>query len=147
VRTALDDSGAIAGRVVSAGRDHRVGNASAGDRPAAGARRLSYLSRQPQSGSATSRLGRRWRIGGAMPAAPSDAFPVWRARHARSNGRRPRPCRRWRCAIDQRQSESTGAGRGRHPCDKACARGRWQPCPQAVRARRRRFDNGAWISC
>jgi len=104
VRTALDDSGAIAGRVVSAGRDHRVGNASAGDRPAAGARRLSYLSRQPQSGSPTSRLGRRWRIGGAMPAAPSDAFPVWRPRHARSNGRRPRPCRRWRCALDQRQS-------------------------------------------
>jgi len=68
------------------------------------ARRLSYLARQPQSGSATSRLARRWRIGGAAPAAPPDAFPVWRARHARSNGRRPRPCRRWRCAIDQRQS-------------------------------------------
>jgi len=65
VRDPGDDYGAIAGRVVAAGRDHRVGNASAGDCPDAEARRLSYLTRQPQSGSATQQarppVANRWR--------------------------------------------------------------------------------------
>jgi len=75
IRDRFEHCGAIAGRVLAAGRDHRVGNASAGDCPAAGARRLSYLGRQPQSGSATSRLARQWRIGGAALQRLRMRFP------------------------------------------------------------------------